>query len=178
MFITGLFRLTALKMFISILFRLTLSKRLFRVYSGWPSKNVYSGFIQVDSSNNVYSAFLKVDSSNNVYSAVLKVDTLPATSERGERTMRGYKLMEKEAEEVVKCVKYNNEEDVVRQLLKNDRDAREICTIIVRDGTTALHAMAQFPRPQILQVNREAGFKVICVKTCLQLIQTIISYTI
>lgn len=66
--------------------------------------------------------------------------------------MRGYKLLEKEAENVVRCVKYDREEDVVRILLKNDRDSREICTIIVQDGSTALHAMAQHSRPQILQV--------------------------
>ena len=67
-------------------------------------------------------------------------------------TMRGYKLLEHEAEEVVKCVRYNTEEDVVRILLKNSKESRELCTIIVADGSTALHAMAQLSRPHILQV--------------------------
>ena len=67
--------------------------------------------------------------------------------------MRGYRLLEKEAEEVVKCVKYNTEEDVVRLLLKNNKESREICTIIVKDGSTALHAMAQQARPHIMKVR-------------------------
>ena len=66
--------------------------------------------------------------------------------------MRGYKLLEQEAEEIVKCVRYDTEEDVVRILLKNSKDSRELCTVIVADGSTALHAMAQMSRPHILQV--------------------------
>ena len=66
--------------------------------------------------------------------------------------MRGYKILEQEAEEIVKCVRYDTEEDVVRILLKNSKDSRELCTIIVADGSTALHAMAQMSRPHILQV--------------------------
>ena len=66
--------------------------------------------------------------------------------------MRGYKLLEREAEQVVKCVRFDTEEDVVRILLKNSKESRELCTIIVADGSTALHAMAQLSRPHILQV--------------------------
>ena len=68
-------------------------------------------------------------------------------------TMRGYKLLEREAEEVVKCVRFDTEEDVVRILLRNSKDSRELCTVIVSDGSTALHALAQLSRPSILQVT-------------------------
>ena len=67
--------------------------------------------------------------------------------------MRGYKLLEREAEEVVACVKYRTEEEVVRRLIVHQADARDICTTIVTDGSTALHALAQMPRPHILQVG-------------------------
>ena len=67
--------------------------------------------------------------------------------------MRGYKLLEREAEEVVKCVRFDTEEDVVRILLRNSKDSRELCTVIVSDGSTALHALAQLSRPSILQVT-------------------------
>lgn len=74
-------------------------------------------------------------------------------SKTGCDIMHGYRLLEHEAEEVVKCVRYNTEEDVVRILLKNSKESRELCTVIVADGSTALHALAQMSRPHILQVQ-------------------------
>lgn len=67
--------------------------------------------------------------------------------------MRGYRLLEREAEDVLRCVKYGTEEEVVRRLIHHQQEAREMCTIIVEDGSTALHALAMMPRPQILQVR-------------------------